>query len=428
MQIFYRIMVLPLTFMQQYVIIIRNIIDTFCSIDIVIAAICVELIKITKTIKGETMRVLLLDKDTDYSQRLKYFFSKKYAHVQVIICDNPEAAERMMKEEPFDVVFFDASFDEVNLEELEEQLSRSAFAYVSDTYEIVNDRETIMKFCKVSDMYSKICSLYEKKKKRVIRQVDVEDTADKKTEIITFLPVHGGAGSSTMAAACAASLASEYKVLYINLEQRPSDSVYFKGEGKRGLSDIIFTLKTKYTESGLTQIINESIQQDHKRFVSFIRGYGTILDCQYMTPQILDTLLRALREKLDYRFIIIDADFIVDNVLSKLIGSSDKLVFVSSGADVSNTKLSKIQRYLDILKRNDDFEMPVCYLLLNQYYGMNDELSVARDMEIIARIARYRTDDNTRVSSQNVIEEILSKKDVFAMLNPAAVAQTEQQA
>lgn len=372
------------------------------------------------------MRVLILDGDTDYSQRLKYYLNKKYAHMQIAVCDNIEDAKRMMQEEPFDVALFDAAFDVVKLEELDSLLSRTAFAYISDTNEIVNDRDTFVKYSRVSDLYGKICGIYEKKKNRIIKQSNQDESAEKKTEIISFLPVHGGAGSSTMAAACAISLASEYKVLYINLEQRPSDSVFFMGDGKRGISDIVSTLKTKYTEAGLTQTLNDVIQEDQKQRsakVSFIRGYANIMDCLSMTEQSMDTLLKALRDKLDYRFIIIDGDFIVSGILNKLIGASDKLVFVSSGSDISNSKLSKIQRYLDILKRNDDFEMPISYLLLNQYYGVNDELTVARDMEIIARIARYRTDDHSRITSQNVIEEVLSKKDIFSKLKPNVILQ-----
>ncbi|MDE6087250.1 MAG: hypothetical protein K2G25_02560, partial [Oscillospiraceae bacterium] len=99
----------------------------------------------------------------------------------------------------------------------------------------------------------------------------------------------------------------------------------------------------------------------------------------------------------------------------KLIVLSDKLVFISSGSDISNYKLSKIQRYLELLKREIE-EMPENYLLLNQYYGLKDEAAIMRDMEVIARFARYRTDDSSRITSQNIIDQILSKKEAFVKL------------
>ena len=365
------------------------------------------------------MKLLILDRDTDYLERFQHYLSKKYTHMQISVCDNIETAKVLLHEGTFDVLLFDAEFDDVKLEELSIDSSNVIFAYISATNEIVNNQSTLFKYLSVSELYSGICELYEEKKKnRVIKSDKTEKLTDKKIEVITFLPVHGGAGSSTMAAACAISLASEHNVLYLNLEQRPSDSVFFSGENKKGLTDIVAFLKTKYTDEGIAKLLKSIIQKDQKQpgaKVSFIKGYTNIMDCLSISEQNLEVLLNSIRDNTDFRYVIIDADFIVSPVLQKLIVASDKLVFVSSGSDISNYKLSKIHRYLELLKR-DASDMPENYLLLNQYYGMNDETTIIRDMEVIARRARYRTDDNSRITSQNIINQVLSNKDVFAKL------------
>ena len=365
------------------------------------------------------MKLLILDRDTDYLERFQHYLSKKYTHMQISVCDNIETAKVLLHEDTFDVLLFDAEFDDVKLEELSIDSSNIIFAYISATNEIVNNQSTLFKYLSVSELYSGICELYEEKKKnRVIKSDKTEKLTDKKIEIITFLPVHGGAGSSTMAAACAISLASEHDVLYLNLEQRPSDSVFFFGENKKGLTDIVAFLKTKYTDEGIAKLLKSIIQKDQKQpgaKVSFIKGYTNIMDCLSISEQNLEVLLNSIRDNTDFRYVIIDADFIVSPVLQELIVASDKLVFVSSGSDISNYKLSKIHRYLELLKR-DAQDMPENYLLLNQYYGMNDETTIIRDMEVIARLARYRTDDNSRITSQNIINQVLSNKDVFAKL------------
>ncbi len=365
------------------------------------------------------MKLLILDRDTDYLERFQHYLSKKYTHMQISVCDNIETAKVLLHEGTFDVLLFDAEFDDVKLEELSIDSSNVIFAYISATNEIVNNQSTLFKYLSVSELYSGICELYEEKKKnRVIKSDKTEKLTDKKIEVITFLPVHGGAGSSTMAAACAISLASEHNVLYLNLEQRPSDSVFFSGENKKGLTDIVAFLKTKYTDEGIAKLLKSIIQKDQKQpgaKVSFIKGYTNIMDCLSISEQNLEVLLNSIRDNTDFRYVIIDADFIVSPVLQKLIVASDKLVFVSSGSDISNYKLSKIHRYLELLKR-DASDMPENYLLLNQYYGMNDETTIIRDMEVIARLARYRTDDNSRITSQNIINQVLSNKDVFAKL------------
>lgn len=373
------------------------------------------------------MKVLVLDKDTDYSKRLSYYFEKKYHHVQIAISDNIDDAKRMMAEDYFDVVLFDSFFDTVNLEEIKSLLDRSSFAYISETNEIINDCDTVEKYTGISVIYKKICNLYEKKKNRVIKTDDSDGVTGRKTEIITFLPVHGGCGSSTMAAACAASLARTAKVLYVNLEQCPSDEVFFETDGKKTVTDIISTLKSKYTETGLGKTIKEVITEgtvNGGSRVSCIRGYANIMDSLSMTEQCMGALLSAFSGKLDYRYIIIDADFIVSKVLGKLISMSDRVVFVAVGSAVSNVKLSKLQRYLDILKRSTEGEMPSKHLLLNMYKNTNNEMSDIRDMDILGRVANYRpSDGNSTISPREVIYQMLAGKDVFEGFRAAAPAE-----
>lgn len=366
------------------------------------------------------MRILLLDRDTEYSKRVKYYFCKKYTNMQLSVSDNLKDAVSMMQDEHYDVALVDISFaEELNFDDPDSAFRHVAFAYLSETDEIIEGKETIVKYLGISELYTAICTLYEKKKKRVVKQDDSRTITQRGTEIITFLPVHGGAGSSTMAAACALDLAKEHRVLYLNLEQRSSDPVFFSATEKSSISDVLSTLRTKYTDAGLLQTLNSIIQEDKKQKAAklfYIKGYANIMDCMAMTEQNIAILLKLIREKLDFRYVVVDADFIVSPVLSKLITSSDSVVFVTSGADVANTKLGRIQRYLDVLARGEDVEMPDSFLLLNQYYGMNDEQKIVRDMEILARIARYRTNENVRITSQDVIDVVLSKQEVFAKL------------
>ena len=58
-----------------------------------------------------------------------------------------------------------------------------------------------------------------------------------------------------MAAACAVILSQENEVLYINMEQLPSDFAFFESEdtkNNKSLSDILVHMKTKYSIQSLT--------------------------------------------------------------------------------------------------------------------------------------------------------------------------------
>ncbi len=370
------------------------------------------------------MKLLLLDNDVSYLRRVKLYLEKKHPDMQLKVYDSFDTAKSALSEEKFDVVLFDGAFasDDISVDEL---IGDAAFAYISGTNEMIEDKDTIFKYCTVSEMYAKICSVYERKKNRIIKTLNEDEQQEKSIEVITFLPVHGGAGSSTMAAACAIYLAEMYDVLYIDLEQRPTDSVLFFNGCKKGITDIVALMKTKYSDAALYKLLSEVIQKDRKQSfgkVSYIKGFTNIMESASMTPQCLSTLIEVIRNKFNFRYVIIDTDLIVGPLLNAEIMSSDKLIFVSSGSDISNLKLDGIHRYLDVLSREAEKEMPQKFMLFNQYYGIDSEQSIVRDMEVIARLGRYRTDDKTRITTQQIIDEV-TKKDVFARLRAKPVMQ-----
>ncbi|MBQ8961466.1 MAG: hypothetical protein IJ071_09710 [Ruminococcus sp.] len=334
-------------------------------------------------------------KNTDHSQRFKYYLNKKHPDVQITVFDNYEDASASLQKEKYDVVLFDGTFDDISFDEISSKIGSAVFAYVSETNEIIDDKETLFKYRGVSEIYSKICELYEKKKKRTIKRSENTPDERKKTEIITFIPANGGAGSSTMAAACAIALSNTSPTLYINLEQRTSDQAFFSSDNKKGITEIAALLKTKYSDSALYQMIRDSISQDTKQHgskVFYIKGFNNIMEYTSLAPNGIETLFKALREKFDYGSVIIDTDFIVNDNMKKIILLSDKVTVVSSGSDIADVKLSKLKRYFEIISREAEDKMPEKYLILNQYYGSENEQSSLKDMELIARLARYRTD------------------------------------
>lgn len=365
------------------------------------------------------MKLLILDNDLLYIKRFEKFFTKKFSDFQISVFDNISNAEEAIKNNSFDIILFGESFDNIEMENYKEIISQTAFAYFSAKNEIINERETIFKYSSISEIHKSLCAVYEKDKNRIVRSsLDNENVSTKKSQIITFIPVHGGAGSSTMAAACAISLAENAKTLYVSYEQRSASKLIFDNKSHKGMSDIVCVMKSKYTDSGIKQIIKDVIQPDTKQThyaqLSCINGYKNILDCMSMTPQITENFFNILKNKFNFEYIIIDTDYIVSDLMKQIIFQSDKLVFTSQGSDTADVKQKELNRYLDIIKRENKNNMPQKYLIFNKYYGNeNDEHNETGDMKIIARLARYRSDD--KLSCQAIIDEIL-RKDIFSEL------------
>lgn len=373
------------------------------------------------TKKGtERMKVLYLDKNVEYAKRWKQFMENKHPLIQVFICDDAAAAIATVSKEKCDVMFADAVFDSMDPKDIEKIESTAAFAFVSERDELIFDREAFCKYITIEEWYEKICTLYEKKKNRIIRSKARKEVASNLAKVITFLPVSGGAGSSTMAAACAAALSASDPVLYVNLEQKASDAAFFTVQGKKDLSDVASMLNSKFTDSGVFNLLRETIGRDEafaREKLHVLRGYKNIIDSVDMTPEAISALIRILKkEEFGYKFIVLDADCIAGKTMEMLITLSDSIVFVSNGTETANEKLQKVRQYMEIISQNEGI-MPKEYIAFNQYYGMKDEAMVVKDMEILLRLPRYRTNEGGAITPQTIIRQVLSMPAmVFDML------------
>lgn len=361
------------------------------------------------------MRVLLLDRNEAYAERFAQYLGKQ-GDIQVSLCNDLEICKKMLSEELFQVVLFDAEFDTENPADYSRKMT--AFAFISSVKDRIKDTDTIYKYSSVSEICEEIMRIYTEHTQHEIKQDDPAE-GSVAAEVLTFLPVNGGAGGSTMAVAAAISLAARGKVLYLNLEQRSAETLVFQSDTKKCITDVIAALRTNFQLKEAKKLFDTVIVQDTAHGsgnLDFIKGYLNIGDCTSLTPQLLETLLTILRKQFQYRYIIIDADFIIGNLLRRLIVLSDKLVFVSTGSDTANLKTEGIHRYLEIIEREEDSVMPKKYMMFNQYYGMDNEETVARDMKIIGKIGRYRSDDRSLLSSSGVVAQIVNIPGTFDAL------------
>ena len=368
----------------------------------------------------KVMKILLLDRNKDYSERFKYYLEKKF-NLEIFVCDNINDFSNSLGLMSFDVILCDTSY-EYDLPD--NVFDISAFAFLSETNEVVGNTDTIFRYQSITNLNKEICSCYEKKKNRIVKKnTDDVKPIEYNTNIITFLPIHGGAGSSTMAAACAVILSQENEVLYINMEQLPSDFAFFESEGtknNKSLSDILVHMKTKYSIQSLTNEFTCAIKKDKKYgtgHLYYIQGLKNIMDdVETLNGKIVKEIINTLKHQFHYRYVIIDGYFVVNDYLKELIFNSDKLVFVSSDSDIARQKFSKIKRYIKILSRNPDENLPQFYMLFNQYYGNMDFSSEVDNMQILGSFPRYRTNDQTRILTYRIIDEIRNKKEVFDKL------------
>lgn len=86
------------------------------------------------------MKVLLLDRNKEYAQRLAQFITKK-KDMQISVCYDLDIARRMAANEHFGVILFDSEFEDADPEEF--RRLNTAFAFISNERETIKDTETM---------------------------------------------------------------------------------------------------------------------------------------------------------------------------------------------------------------------------------------------------------------------------------------------
>lgn len=172
------------------------------------------------------IKLAILERDEGYLGRIISVFSTKYADkFEIYSFTEQKAAMAALDSSKIDVFLVSDAF-ELDPSALP---SRCGFAYFVDSADVdmVNNQKAICKFQKAELIYKQILSIYSEKAGSMfgLKSEDGESAC-----VILFDSVSGGAGASSMAAACALHFAARQKrALYLNLEKFGSSDVFFFG-------------------------------------------------------------------------------------------------------------------------------------------------------------------------------------------------------
>ena len=346
------------------------------------------------------IKLAILEKDQSYLSRIVSAFSTKYADkLQIYSFTNPELAMSSIQREKIDVLIASDVFD-IDLLELP---SRCGFAYFVDSVgvETLNDQRAICKFQKAELIYKQILGVYSDHATN-IGGVGL----DEKGQILLFASPAGGAGSSTMAAACALHFAQAgRKTLYLNLEKFGASDLFFSAEGSSNLSDVIFALKTK--KSNLTLKVESCVRQDANG-VYYFASPKQALDMLELTTEETRRLLSAEGVGGSYDVIVLDMDFSLAKDYRDVYRLASAWIVVSDGSEIANDKVFRAYNALSIQEEREDSSlnrrMALLYNRVNSYTG-----SLLQDLDLrsLGGAPRY-----AKASVQEIVKQ-LSTLDAF---------------
>lgn len=313
------------------------------------------------------IKLALLDNDINYLNRIVSALNTKYPDkFEIYSFTIADSAINNLILKKIDVFIANVCF-EIDIADIP---AECGFAYLSDNIGVdtINGQRAISKFQKVDLIYRQILSIYSEKATNITGFADENGNG----KIIVFSSPYGGAGTSTIAAACAVHLAaSNKKVLYLNLEKFGGADNYFSAEGQFDLSDVIFALKSK--KSNLAVKMESCVKQEANG-VYFYSQPKMALDMMELSYSDMIQLLNEIKISGEYEYILVDIDFSFGKEAMELYKLSRSWVWVSDGTSSGNMKTKRAYAALAVWDQNNNTRMCDRLLLVYNKYDKHSSM------------------------------------------------------
>ena len=348
------------------------------------------------------IKLVILDADRDYRERLADAFHKHYSdEIELYSFSDKEAALNTIDSTRVDLLLANEAFD-IDVDAIPK---RCAFAYFTDSSNIYefNEQRAIPKYLKTDLIFRQILDICSEK-------TSIElDVPTGECAVIAFTSAGSGTGTSSEAAACALRFASRgQKVLYLNLEHFASTDLFFSGEGQYTMSDVILAMKKR--KANLAVKLDNCVRKD-PRGVYFFAAAKNVLDRLALTSEEIMELVTELKKHGGYDRIILDVEFALSKERLLLFRQAQALILVGDGSDVSNLKTEQAYLALEIL--DSDYKVS----LIERIYFLYNRVSSQHGMSV--NLNNLRTlGGSPRFSGGNAsqIVEMLARQDLFDKL------------
>lgn len=304
------------------------------------------------------IRLALLDKDSGYLKRLVSALNNKYSDdFEIYSFTDKECALQKIASSKIDVFIADADSN-VDIEKLP---AKCSFAYFTpdSSIERIHECKAIGKYLKTDSVYKEILGLYAEK----AGDWDFFLSADGKSKMIVFSSPCGGAGTSTIAAACAIHFANAgKKVLYLNFEKYGCPDVFFPVVGDNGILDNSGESDLEKIIRGLRKKLNLSILlnsrvRDSKYGVCFHSHPKCALHVSELSFEDMSKIITEEKRLNKYDYIILDMDFNLSKASHELYKMFNYIIWCSDGSDTNNSKVERAYDALCITEKNDDYQI-----------------------------------------------------------------------
>lgn len=304
-------------------------------------------------------KIAILDSNQNYVRRLLNSFQTMYCDkLELNVFSNEEQLYCDLKKIVFDVILVD---EKLNIEK--EMIPKGiGVAYLCESMSIEELRgfPAICKYQRADLIYKQILGLHQE-----INSDQKIKSGKPSSKVVIFTSAQGGAGTSTAAAAFAFYKSKhQKKVFYLNLEFLGMSDTYFSDEGNSNFSDVIYNLKLKRNNFLLKL---ESLLKTDKSQVDFFSSCIDPNDMKEVKNEEIVCLLEGVSQLKPYDYLIIDASGTQWERMDFLMKNLDcQVVYVCDG---SETGITKLKRFCDIVRREEEREEKVILRKITLLYN-----------------------------------------------------------
>lgn len=349
------------------------------------------------------IRVGILEQDNIYMTRLVRYFATYYIDkVEMSVFHNEDMLLDFLQYSKIDVLLANPELIPENAEFPRTMM----IAYLSESSggQLVDNVKVISKYQRAGLLYQEILGLYAELDRKTSYQ-----KAEGASPVYLFMGASGGVGTTTVAIACAVSLASYGKrVLYLNLEENGVIAPFLEGDGNATLSDVLYAVKSKRSNLLLKM---ESMVRKSEQGVYFYEPFTIALDAHEMSEDDLKEIIDTVTLYDSYDCIVVDIDSEVQWKRDLLMGYAKTVFLISDGSEISDRKLERtLNEFMIKDKREDERNIAKTKVLYNRYLKKSKKADSVCQENIYGMINAVE-----KSSPKNIVEEI-SRKPVFDKL------------
>ena len=305
------------------------------------------------------IKLAILDSDSGYIQRVVPIFNNKFAkELEIYSFTEIEPALECLSEKKIDVFLAASSFRP----DADKIPKKCGFAYLVDSLDIdrIDNYRAICKFQKAEIIYKQVLNIFSE---QVPNITGIQSNENDAMKTIVFSSPVGGVGTSTLAAACAISLASKgYRTLYVNCQVYGEAEKYFTCDGQFDFSDVIYAVKSNKTNRAM------KLQSTLKQSETGVYYYSSVkiaLDMMEMTSQDYLVLQNEFKALGCFDYVVMDMDFPRTQGEFKFFESCNSIVVVSDTTEIAEEKIEKAIASIQILDGQADFAIQPRMWLIN---------------------------------------------------------------